>query len=112
MVWRPHFRLVYTLYIMDVVLIMKQNMNAVQFHDAMQCSGFSPEALDLIFQFLEATQPKYVFDYETLRCCISEETTEQVCLDYPVGTTPVLEFLQEYTTVIGQTPTGFVYYFF
>ena len=79
---------------------------------------FSYEALGLIFDYLEDTDPDYELDVVAICCEYSEATPSELLEMYeiPAGdesddvSDQILQFLNENTTVIGTTDTGSIVY--
>ena len=89
--------------------------NASQFRDEFRQCGrvdqFSYEALGLLFDYLEDTDPDYDLDV-IARCCeYAEDSIEQIAESYGLDADEdaVLAYLHDHTTVIGVTPCGIVY---
>jgi hypothetical protein len=103
---------------------MKQTIsNASQFRDAFRAAGrqdqFSYEALGLLFDYLEDVHPDYELDVIALCCEYACETWKSVASDYDIdvdgvidddeGKEIVRDWLNEHTSIIGETDAGFVY---
>ena len=104
---------------------MIQTVNVHDFRQAFRDCGrgeqFSYEALGLIFEYLEElegdTGIPYELDVIALCCDISEMTADEVRDAYPVDTTyegdgdcdDVIKYLNDNTSVIGQTDDTIVF---
>lgn len=97
--------------------------NASQFRDAFHRSGrgdqFSYEALGQLFEYFEDVAPDMELDVVAICCEFAEGDTETVADDYSINlsectddeekTEAVREFLNDHTSIAGETSTGFVY---
>lgn len=79
---------------------------------------FSYEALGLIFDYLEDTDPDYELDVVAICCEYSEATPSELLEMYTIEgdadsddvSDQVISFLNENTTVLGTTDTGSIVY--
>ena len=80
---------------------------------------FSYEALSLLFDYLEEVAPDYSLDVIELCCYYAEGTVENIARDYGIDLTDlddeganevVLDFLNEYTSIVGETESGTIVY--
>ena len=97
--------------------------NASQFCDAFHRSGrgdqFSYEALGLLFDYFEECAPDMEFDAVAICCEYAEGDAEQIADDYSIDlsectddeekTEAVREFLNDHTSIVGETSSGFVF---
>lgn len=101
---------------------MIQTINLSQFRDAFHQMGrgdqFSYEALKLIYEYFEELDPDFDLDVIAICCDFEELATEDIIRQYGIDCDDieddelddhVLEYLQDHTSVIGQTDLGFVY---
>ena len=111
---------------------MKQTIdNASQFRDAFRALGrenqFSHQAFDLLFDYLEECDPDMDLDCIAICCAYSEDTVENIAGNYDIELTDidtegmddeeikaaklenVLEYLNNHTSVVGETSSGIVY---
>jgi len=98
------------------------------FADADRKENFSYEGLSVLFDYLEdyeeQTGEELELDVIALCCDYSEDTTEAIARNYSIDlshldpedddyeeqcTEAVRDYLEAYTTVVGETSTGFVY---
>lgn len=92
------------------------------FVDADRKENFSYEALGLLFDYLEdyeeQTGEEIELDVIALCCDYSEETAEDIARNYSIDLEgmdedeqleAVRDYLNENTTLVGETSTGFVY---
>jgi hypothetical protein len=116
---------------------MKQTIhNASQFRDAFRALGrenqFSYEAFDLLFDYLEECNSDMTLDVIAICCDYSEDTVENIAGNYDIDLSAardgadeasaygleqiaqaeldiVLDYLNNHTSVVGETPSGIVY---
>ena len=105
---------------------MKQTINIHQFHHAfeeMRPEQFSYKALDLLFEYFEAyendTCDEMELDVIAICCDFSEESISNIIENYSIDiegceddeeTAKVVKnYLEESTTVIGETSYGLLY---
>lgn len=104
---------------------MIQTINLSDFRDAFHSMGrkdqFSYEGLGALFDFLEEVVPDFDLDVVALCCEYSEETVEQIADSYGLefsaiedGDTDgerehVRAYLEENTTIVAETASGFLY---
>ena len=87
------------------------------FEDFRRSSQFSFEALNLIFNYLEDSDPAYELDVIGICCEFSESTIQELIAENDLDTSEdeeenrqmVRSFLEENTAIIGETADGFVY---
>jgi hypothetical protein len=97
--------------------------HASQFRDAFRQADrqdqFSYEALNMLYEYFEDCDPDMELDVIAICCDYSEDTAEAIANNYwDRGSVPddeeelrdqVREYLEANTTLVGETPTGFVY---
>jgi hypothetical protein len=102
--------------------------SASQFRDQFRQCGrgdqFSYEGLGLLFDYLEEIDPQYELDVIALCCDYSEECAEDIARNYSIDLNDadpedndydtqcraiVCDYLEEHTSIIGETATGFIY---
>jgi len=102
--------------------------NASQFRDEFNRAGrkdqFSYEGLGLLFDYLEEIDPDYDLDVIALCCDYSEECAEDIARNYSIDLNDadpedndydtqcraiVRDYLEDHTSVVGETATGFIY---
>jgi hypothetical protein len=100
---------------------MKQTVNfdmfVQAFEDFRRSSQFSFEALNIIFNYLEDSDPAYELNVIGICCEFSESTIQELIAEYDLDTSEdeeenlqtVRSFLEENTTIVGETADGFVY---
>jgi hypothetical protein len=101
---------------------MIQTIKESQFIDAFLAMGrgnqFSYDALKLIYEYFEEVDPDYDLDVIAICCDFEELATEEIIRQYGIDCDDieddeldehVLEYLQDHTSVVGQTDLGFVY---
>lgn len=102
---------------------MKQTITKSDFRDAFQRYGrgeqFSYEALELIFDYLEEIDEDQELDVIAVCCEFAESDLETIANDYNVDLSEcedddekeqaILSYLEDHTSVIGQTARGIVY---
>jgi hypothetical protein len=102
---------------------MKQTIQSYDFHDAFLRYGrkdnFSYEGLDLLFDYFEDCDPDMELDVIAICCDYNEDTPEDIANNYwDRDSVPddedelrdqVREYLEANTSIIGETPFGFVY---
>ena len=88
------------------------------FADADRQNNFSREALGLLFDYLEELDPDMELDVIALCCDYCEDTLEDVISSYSIDVEDmdeddtveaVRDYLNENTTLLGETLHGFVY---
>lgn len=93
-----------------------------KFRDAFTHAGrkdqFSYEALELLFDYLEESNPNTELDVVALCCEFSERSSNGVIEDHAIDVEGldddekqklVSEYLEEKTTLVGRTDAGFVF---
>jgi hypothetical protein len=94
---------------------MKTTLSVYDFRDAFVRAGrkeqFSYDALELIYEWLEDSDPDYELDVIGLCCELSEECPEDIAANYGIDISDcndesevfetVLEHLRDETTVLG-----------
>jgi hypothetical protein len=115
---------------------MIQTINVSDFRDAFRAHGrreqFSYEGLGALFDFLEEVNPDFELDVVALCCDYSEDTVEEIAEAYGIDlsecsegvctasaygleqvaeakTAAVRDYLEAHTSVVGETPNGFIY---
>ena len=96
---------------------MKTNMNRNAFIEAFKKSDeynnqFSPEALNLIFDYLEEIDENMDFDMVIICCNYIESTLDDINNDYDKNFKSISsarKFLENHTNVIGVTGNSIVY---
>ena len=100
---------------------MVQTINCSQFRDAFRSAGranqFSYEGLTALFDFLEEVNPDFDLDVIALVCEYSEESVAQIADSYGLELSRneakdadmVETYLMNNTSLIGSTPTGFLF---
>lgn len=102
--------------------------SAAQFRDEFAVnhrkSQFSYEALGLLFDYLEEMNPNYELDVIALCCDYSEECAEDIARNYSIDLNDadpegnrydtecraiVRAYLEDHTSIVGETATGFIY---
>jgi hypothetical protein len=103
---------------------MKTTLSVYDFRDAFARAGrkeqFSYEALGLIYEWLEDSDPDYELDVIGLCCELSEDYCDDIaanysidiseCIDEVTTVETVMNYLQDETTVIGTTSAGTIVY--
>ena len=95
------------------------------FHDHDRSNQFTPEALGCIFDYFEQleqdTEIPYELDVIALCCDISESTPEEIQRQYGIDhdcedegdlERKVMDYLDDHTSVIGQTDGNIVFFQF
>jgi hypothetical protein len=96
-----------------------------QFSDQFRMTGritqFSYEALSLLYDFLEDTDPDYELDVIALCCEYEEQDWDDIASSYDIDLTgfdnddeegqkqAVFNYLNDNTTIVGETNSGFIY---
>jgi hypothetical protein len=115
---------------------MIQTINVSDFRDAFRACGrkdqFSYEGLGVLFEYLEEIDPDFDLDVIALCCDYSEDSTKDIAKAYGIDlsecsegvctasaygleqvakaeTAIVLAYLEDHTSVVGETPNGFIY---
>ena len=95
---------------------MKTTVNFSDFVDGFQKMGrenqFSPEALNLIFDYLEEIDENMDFDMIAICCNFTESTLDDINNDFDKNfksLSAARKFLEEQTNVIGATNDSIVY---
>ena len=99
---------------------MIQTINVSAFRDAFRACGrhnqFSYEGLGALFDYIEEVDPDFDLDVIALCCDYSEETVEQIAENYGIEVDSLDELqdavrahLEENTTLVAETPSGFLY---
>ena len=87
------------------------------FEDFRRSNQFSFEALNIIFNYLEDSDPAYELDVIGICCEFSESTVQELIAENDLDTSEdeeenrqmVRSFLNESTSIVGETADGFVY---
>jgi hypothetical protein len=102
---------------------MIQTINVSDFRDAFRACGrkdqFSYEGLGILFDYLEEIDPDFDLDVIALCCDYSEDSPEDIAEAYGIDLPEdqdeiehkeiVRDYLDNHTTVVGETATGFIY---
>lgn len=102
---------------------MIQTINVSDFRDAFKACGradqFSYEGLGALFYYLEDIDPGFDLDVIALCCEYSEETIEQIAESYGLELPPdetenqhwaaVRRYLNDHTSIVADTASGFLY---
>jgi len=103
---------------------MIQTINVSDFRDAFRAYGrkdqFSYEGLGILFDYLEEIDGgNYELDVVALCCDYSEDSPEDIAKAYGIDLPEdqdeiehreiVRDYLDNHTTVVGETPNGFIY---
>jgi hypothetical protein len=102
---------------------MIQTINVSDFRDAFRACGrkdqFSYEGLGILFDYLEDIDPGFDLDVIALCCDYSEDSFEDIAEAYGIELPDnedeikhreiVRDYLDNHTTVVGETPNGFIY---
>ncbi len=104
---------------------MKTTLDFNDFRDAFRTynrlDNFSREGLELLFDFCEECDPDMEMDVIALCCEYSEDTPEDIAQNYSIDIEDmdedeileaVRDYLNDNTTLVGETSTGFVYAIF
>lgn len=103
---------------------MKQTINASDFMQAFQnynrYDQFGYQALNVLFEYLEECDPDMELDVIAICCDYSHSDPLTIANDYSIDLSDcdeaedkanyVREWLNENTTLVGETDTGFVYF--
>ena len=101
---------------------MKQTLDFNDFRDAFRrydrLDNFSREGLELLFDYLEECDPDMELDVIAICCDYDEYHADDIIENYSIDIEGMddgeiieaaREYLEENTTLIGQTARGFVY---
>jgi hypothetical protein len=102
---------------------MIQTINVSDFRDAFRACGradqFSYEGLGILFDYLEEIDPDFDLDVIALCCDYSEDSPEDIAESYGIDLPEdqdeiehkeiVRDYLDNHTSVVGETPNGFIY---
>ena len=107
---------------------MKQTIDFNDFRDAFRAydrlDNFSREGLELLFDYCEECDPDMELDVIALCCDYNEDTVTNIARNYSIDINDadpedddyeeqcaaiVLDYLNDHTTVVGETADGFVY---
>ena len=107
---------------------MKQTLDFNDFCDAFRAydrlDNFSREGLELLFDHCEECDPDMELDVISLCCDYNEDTVAEIARNYSIDLNDadpedddyeeqcaaiVLDYLNDNTTVVGETADGFVY---
>ena len=99
---------------------MIQTINVSAFRDAFRAcdryNQFSYEGLGALFEYLEEVDPDFDLDVIALYRDYSEETVEQIAENYGIEVDSLDElqdavraYLEENTSIVAETPSGFLY---
>lgn len=89
------------------------------FHSHNRYDQFGYEALNILFEYFEEVNPDMELDVIAICCDYSHSDTMTIANDYSIDLSDcaeaedqadtVREWLNENTTIVGETNTGFVY---
>lgn len=88
------------------------------FHDMGRGDQFSYEALDLLFDYFEEIDEDMELDVIAICCDFAESSAEEIAQDYSIDIEgldedeiieTVREYLEDNTSIVGETSSGFVY---
>jgi len=102
---------------------MRQTINKSQFRDAFSDMGrgnqFSYDALGILFDYLEEMDEDFELDVIAICCDFSEDSIEDIASNYSIDLSElededekkeaVMEYLNNNTSVVGETKDGIVY---
>ena len=102
---------------------MIQTINVSDFRDAFRACGrkdqFSYEGLGALFEYLEEIDPDFDLDVIALCCDYSEDSLKGIAEAYGIDLPEdqdeiehkeiVRDYLDNHTSVVGETPNGFIY---
>jgi hypothetical protein len=99
---------------------MIQTISVSGFREAFRSAGraeqFSYEGLTALFDFLEEVDPDFDLDVIALCCDYSEDSAEDIAANYDIKVDSVDEledtvraYLEEHTTIVAETASGFLY---
>ena len=99
---------------------MIQTINVSDFRDAFRACGrrdqFSYEGLGALFDYMEEIAPDFDLDVIALCCDYSEDTAADIAANYTIEVDSVDEledavraYLEENTTIVAETASGFLY---
>jgi hypothetical protein len=99
---------------------MIQTINVSDFRDAFRACGranqFSYEGLGALFDYMEEADPNAELDVIALCCEYSEESAEDIAANYSIEVDSIDEledavraYLDENTTIVAETASGFLY---
>jgi len=102
---------------------MRQTINKSQFRDAFSDMGrgdqFSYDALGLLYDYLEEVDEDFELDVIAICCDFSEDSIEDIASNYSIDLSElededekkeaVMEYLNNNTSVVGETKDGIVY---
>jgi len=99
---------------------MIQTINVSDFRDAFRACGrqeqFSYEGLGALFDYLEEIDPDFDLDVIALCCDYSEDTAEDIAKNYNIEVDSIDEledavraYLEEHTSIVAETASGFLY---
>ena len=102
---------------------MIQTINVSNFRDAFRACGrkdqFSYEGLGVLFEYFEEIDPDFDLDVIALCCDYSEDSPEDIAQAYGIDLPEdqdeiehkeiVRDYLDNHTSVVGETPKGFIY---
>ena len=95
-----------------------------EFHACGRADQFSYEGLGLLFDYLDQSDDSYELDVIAICCEYSEQTIEEIASSYSIDLSEadaesgtyeeqcrqiVFDYLSDRTSVVGDTPSGFVY---
>lgn len=99
---------------------MIQTINVSDFRDAFRAMGranqFSYEGLGALFDYLEEIDPDFDLDVIALCCDYSEDSAEDIAKNYNIEVDSIDEledavraYLEENTSIVVETASGFLY---
>lgn len=99
---------------------MIQTINVSDFRDAFRACGrhnqFSYEGLTALYDYLEEIDTFFDLDVIALCCDYAEDTAEDIAKNYNIEVDSIDELedavrahLEEHTSIVAETPSGFLY---
>ena len=99
---------------------MIQTINVSDFRDAFRACGradqFSYEGLGALFDYLEEIDPDFDLDVIALCCDYAEDSAEDIAANYNIEVDSIDELedavrahLEEHTSIVAETASGFLY---
>ena len=99
---------------------MIQTINVSDFRDAFRSAGraeqFSYQGLGALFDYMEELDPDFDLDVVALCCDYAEDTAEDIAKNYNIEVDSIDELedavrahLEEHTSIVAETLSGFLY---
>lgn len=99
---------------------MIQTINVSDFRDAFRSAGradqFSYEGLTALYDYLEEIDPDFDLDVIALCCDYAEDSAEDIAANYNIEVDSIDELedavrahLEEHTSIVAETASGFLY---